>query len=131
VRALPFVGPLRGCGDRVEIMGDHCPLPRETRWIAHEAQTFGAALEFVACSDYVVFGPLLAARRLLGGGQLVEVPVVGWDVREPLHVLCNGDRVLSRVRDVVLQAIRLAISETTPVEVRPAVTASDPMMARA
>jgi hypothetical protein len=31
---------------------------------------------------------------------------VGWDVREPLHVACNGDRVLSRVRGALLRAAR-------------------------
>jgi len=114
VRALPFVGPVRACGDRIVTIGDDCPLPWEKRWIAHEAQTIGAALELVSSSDHVVFGPVLAARRFLSGGVLVELPVVAWDVREPLHVLCSGDRVLSRVRHVLLDAARSAIDGETP-----------------
>jgi DNA-binding transcriptional LysR family regulator len=109
VRALPFVGPVRTGGDRFVAIADDCPLPWERRWIAHEAQTIGAALEFVSCTDHVVFGPVLAAWRFLRSGALVELPVIGWDVREPLQVVCNGDRVLSRVRHVVVRAAREAI----------------------
>jgi DNA-binding transcriptional LysR family regulator len=125
VRALPFVGPIRTGADRTETMGDQCPMPRAARWIAHEAQTFSAALELASRSDCVVFGPVLAARRLLVAGELVEVPVVGWDVREPLHIMCNGDRVLSRVRDVVVRATRSALdAEPPPVKVAVALTAA-------
>jgi DNA-binding transcriptional LysR family regulator len=125
VQALPFVGPIRAGAERIETMGDQCPLPREARWIAHEAQTFSAALELVARSDCVVFAPVLAARRLLVAGELVEVPVVGWDVRERLHILCNGHRVLSRVRDVVVRATRSAIdTEPPPMKVDVALTAA-------
>jgi hypothetical protein len=70
------------------------------------------------------------SRRLLVAGELVEVPVVDWDVREPLHVLCNGEHVLSRVRDVVVRATRSAV-DTEPPPVDPAFPVSDPMIARA
>jgi DNA-binding transcriptional LysR family regulator len=115
VRSLPFVGPVRPGGDRFVAIGDDCPLAWESRWIAHEAQTIGAALEFVSCTDHVVFGPMLAACRFLNSGVLVELPVVGWDVREPLHVIYNGDRVLSRVRHVLVRATRHAVgTEAAP-----------------
>ncbi|HLK41457.1 MAG TPA: LysR family transcriptional regulator [Polyangiaceae bacterium] len=104
VRPLPFIGPTKTGGDRFVALNDNCPLSWEERWIAHEVQTIGAALEFASQTDHVVFGPALAAGRLLATGALVELPVVGWDVREPLHVLCNGDRVLSRVRTAVIRA---------------------------
>jgi hypothetical protein len=83
-------------------------------------QTIGAALEFACRSDHVVFGPQVAARRHIKAGTLVEIPVSEWDVYEPLQVLCNSDRVLSRVRTAVLQAAGEAISETIAV-VRPQV----------
>jgi hypothetical protein len=130
VRALPFVGPIRAGADRTETMGDHCPLRGEARWIAREAHTFSAALELATRSDCVVFGPVLAARRLVVAGELVEVPVVDWDVREPPHLLCNGERVLSRVPDVVVRATRSAI-DTEPPPVDLALAVSDPMIARA
>jgi DNA-binding transcriptional LysR family regulator len=104
VRALPFIGPAKMGGDRFVALYDDCPLSSEERWIAHEAQTIGAGLEFASRTDHVVFGPHIAAKRYLASGAVVEIPVLGWDVREPLHVLCNGDRVLSRVRTAVVQA---------------------------
>jgi DNA-binding transcriptional LysR family regulator len=130
VQALPFVGPVRAYGDRIVTIDDDCPLAWEKRWIAHEAQTIGAALEFVACSDHVLFAPVLAARRLLAAGVLVEVPVAGWEVREPVHVLCNGERVLSRVRDIVVRAVRSAIiGEVSPVSVHATFAADERLLA--
>ncbi len=105
VRALPFIGPTRTGGDRFVAVSDDCPLSPEERWIAHESQSIGAALEFASRTDNLVFGPRLAARRMLDAGWLVEIPVIGWDVREPVYVVCNGDRVLSRVQVAVLQAV--------------------------
>jgi len=102
VRTLSFVGAASAAGE----LGDDCPLLPEERQVAHEVQSIGSALEIVAATDLVVFGPLLAARRLLQTGAIVELPVAGWDVREPLHVVCNGDRVLSRVRGAVVRAVR-------------------------
>jgi len=104
VRPLPFIGPTKTGGDRFVALTDDCPLGWEERWIAHEAQTIGAAIEFAARTDHVVFGPVLAARRLVEAGAVTELPVVGWDVRQPVHVLCNGDRVLSRARAAVIRA---------------------------
>ncbi len=105
VRTLPFIGPAQATGGECLVStSDDCPLPMAERRIAHEVQTIGAALEFAARADCVVFGPFVAARRLLEGGALVEIPVAGWNVREPLYILCNGDRVLARVRTAVLQA---------------------------
>jgi DNA-binding transcriptional LysR family regulator len=119
VRALPFIGPAKVVGDALLTTGDDCPLPIGDRWIAHEVQTIGAALEFACRSDQVVFGPYVAARRHVKAGSLVEIPVSGWDVYEPLHVLCNSDRVLSRVRIAVLQAAAEAISDALPAAARP------------
>jgi DNA-binding transcriptional LysR family regulator len=112
VRPLPFIGPTRTGGDRFVALYDDCPLSPEERWIAHEAQTIGAALEFASRTDHVAFGPRIAARRLLQAGALVELPVIGWDIREPLHVVCNGDRVLSRVRAAVVRAAQEILEET-------------------
>ena len=106
VRAVPFVLPTVAPSDRFVSLTDACPLTRNERIIGHETQTIGAALEFAAQTDRVVFGPVIAARRLIASGALVEVPVVGWDVAEPLCVVCNGNRVLATVRRAVLRALR-------------------------
>jgi DNA-binding transcriptional LysR family regulator len=113
VRPLPFIGPTRTGGERFVALNDDCPLSWDERWIAHEVQTIGAALEFASQTDHVVFGPVFAARRFLDSGALVELSVAGWDVRQPLHVLCNGDRVLSRVRTAVVRAAREVVAAAT------------------
>jgi DNA-binding transcriptional LysR family regulator len=109
VRALPFIAPTAAGGDRFVAIGDDCPLPREERIVAHEAQMVGAALEFARGTDHVVYCPVLAAQRFVDSGDLVEVPVVGWNVLEPIHVLCNGDRVLWRTHTAVVQAVKTVI----------------------
>jgi DNA-binding transcriptional LysR family regulator len=103
VRRLPFIGPARTGGDRFVAISDDCPLSADERWIAHEAQSIGVAVEFVCRTDSVVFGPRIAARRLLEAGALVELAVAGWDMRDALYVVCNGDRVLSPVRAAVIR----------------------------
>jgi DNA-binding transcriptional LysR family regulator len=113
VRGLPFIAPTTCSGDRFVTIGDDCPLSREERIIAHESQMVGAALEFASRTDHVVFAPLLAARRFLESSALVEIPVVGWDVREPLYVLCNGDRVLARTRTAVVSAVESMLGVST------------------
>ena len=103
VRPLSFVGPARVSGERFATVNDDCPLPWEKRWIAVEAQGVSTALEVAVRSDHLVFCPVLAAAKYIASGDLTEVPVTGWDVQEPLHVLCNGDRVLSRVRQSIVR----------------------------
>jgi DNA-binding transcriptional LysR family regulator len=113
VRVVPFVVPTVASSDRFVPGTDACPLPRQERVIGHETQTIGAALEFAAQTDHVAFGPLIAARRLLEAERLVEIPVVGWNVAEPLFFMCNANRVLANVRKSILRALR---------EVMPAIT---------
>jgi DNA-binding transcriptional LysR family regulator len=105
-RELPFIGPATIGGERFAAVGDDCPLSVAERRIVYEVQTIGVALELAASTDHVVFGPAIAARRLLEAGVLVQIPVEGWDVRDTLHVVCNGDRVLSRMRNAVVRATR-------------------------
>ncbi len=106
VRALAFLGPTQIDGDRFVSVSDDCPLRPEDRTVAHEVQTITCALEFAARADYVVFGPLSAARRHMERGSLMEIPVVGWNVTDVVHLACNGDRVLSRVRAAATLAAR-------------------------
>jgi DNA-binding transcriptional LysR family regulator len=109
VRAYPFVVPTIAPSDRFVPLDDACPLQRDERVVGHETQTIGAALEFAAQTGHVVFGPVIAARRLIESGSLVEVPVAGWSVAEPLAVVCNGNRVLANVRKSILRALRDAL----------------------
>jgi DNA-binding transcriptional LysR family regulator len=110
IRALPFVVPTVAPSERFVPLDDACPLRRDERIVGHETQTIGAALEFAAQTGHLVFGPLLAARRLLQSGLLVEVPVDGWNVAESLCLVCNENRVLANVRKAMVRSLR----ETLP-----------------
>ena len=113
VQPLPFVGPTRAERNLFFSAIDDCPLPPEERIIAHQMQTIRSALEFVSRTDFVVFGPLLAARPYLEVGELREIPVIGWNVRETVHVVCNADRVLARVRTATIDAVRALLASAS------------------
>lgn len=113
VRTIPFVVPTVASSDRFVPLDDACPLRRDERVVGHETQTIGAALEYAAQTDNLVFGPVIAARRFLDAGTLVEVPVAGWNVSEPLHVVCNGNTVLANVRKSILRTLREVLPRMT------------------
>lgn len=106
---VPFVCPMSTADGRFVASDDDCPLSMTRRRLGHEAQTIGLALELAARTDQLVFGPTIAARRFVEDARLVAVPVQGWDVREPLYVACNSDRVLSRVQATITKAIRVEL----------------------
>jgi DNA-binding transcriptional LysR family regulator len=114
VRALPFLGPTQSGGERFVPASDDCPLRPEERTIAHEVQTVGCALEFAVRADYVVFGPVAAARRHFERDTLREVPVTGWNVTETVFLACDGDRVLARVRAAATRAVRETLAVEGP-----------------
>ena len=106
VRALPFVGALSTMGGRFAPRADDCPLPVAERIIVHRVQTFGAALELAIRTRCVTFGPWIAARRMLRTGELVELPVNGWNETEDLELVCNGDVVRDRTRKQIVTTLR-------------------------
>jgi DNA-binding transcriptional LysR family regulator len=110
VRELPFVGPL-STPDRFVPIGDDCPLGVDGRNIRHEVQTIGSALELASRAGMLVFGPVVAARKFVALKSLVEIPVEGWEVMDPFFLMCNGDRVLSRVRTAMIKATKSALEE--------------------
>jgi DNA-binding transcriptional LysR family regulator len=110
VRKLSFVCPMSHVGDQLVAIGDNCPLPTTERHAGHEAHTIAIALELAAETPNVVFGPVVAARRLVEIGNVVEIPVDGWDVHEPVFILCNGDRVKASVQRAIVASTRERLS---------------------
>ncbi|HZS38421.1 MAG TPA: LysR family transcriptional regulator [Polyangia bacterium] len=108
---VPFVSPIYNVSGQFVPVDDDCPLPSGERVLGHQAPSIGIGLELAACSHQVVFGPVIAARRHLAQGLLVEIDVAGWDVREPLYVACNSDRVRSTVQKRVLEVLRATLRE--------------------
>lgn len=111
---VPFLTPVYNLNGQLVASEDDCPLSPSERKSAHEVQTLACALETVADNDFVVFGPVCAARRLIDAGIIVEVPVRGWDVREECVLAVNPDRVLSRVRNTLAEALAARLVQLHP-----------------
>jgi LysR family glycine cleavage system transcriptional activator len=111
VRAAPMVTPVSDTHGVIAPVDDDCPLNIASRTIGFEVQTVATALRVAAATGQLAFGPRLAARDYLRRGELVEVEVAGWDVREALFVACNHDRVLAPMRAQLVRAAIAAFRE--------------------
>ncbi len=108
LRDVPWVAPA-ATGNRLAPITDDCPIPIGERVIGHEAQTIRTALDLASTGEYLVFGPHVAARKLVQAGSIVAIDVKGWVIAEPLYLLCNGEAVLAKVREGLLRAVRDAL----------------------
>jgi DNA-binding transcriptional LysR family regulator len=106
LRAVPFVTPIYHAEGRYLAVDDDCPLTLAERTTGHSAQTIGIALELAARSHQLVVGPVVAARRLVATGALVEIHVRGWSVKDPLFISCNADRMMAKVQTAVVKTMR-------------------------
>ncbi len=114
LREVPFISPMYSFNGQYVPVDDGCPLPYSNRRLGHEAQTIGVALELAVRTDQVVFGPEIAAHQHLRQRSLVRVAVEGWDVSDPLYVLCNIDRVAAKVQRTVVDTIREVLQALSP-----------------
>jgi len=105
LRDVAFLTPVENLGGQLVSTEDECPLSPGERRTGHEVQTLACALESAADTELAVFGPVCAARRHIAMGSIVEIPVRGWDVREECLLAVNPDRVLSRVRRALEDAL--------------------------
>jgi DNA-binding transcriptional LysR family regulator len=118
VRQFPFIGNVYNADGMYVSVDDDCPLARVDRIAGHEAQTFAVGLELAVRTGQLVYGPVLAARAYVARGDVVEVRVDGWDVRDALQVACDGRRVLSRVHTTTTRAVADALLTLDPTSVR-------------
>jgi DNA-binding transcriptional LysR family regulator len=109
LRQVPFISPVSTSNGRFIPANDDCPLPYGERRVGHQSQTMHLALELAVRTDQLVFGPILAATAQLEAGSLVEVPVQGWDVRQPLFLACDADAVMAPDHKVIVRALREAL----------------------
>jgi DNA-binding transcriptional LysR family regulator len=108
LRSVPFVTPIYNSEGRYFSAEDDCPLTVAERKRGHSAQTIGIALELATRTGQLAFGPVVAARRFVAVGALVEIPVRGWSVKEPLFVSCNADRMMAKVQTAIVRTMREA-----------------------
>jgi DNA-binding transcriptional LysR family regulator len=111
VRGETFVCPIYGLNGQVVPGDDGCPLPIGERKIGHETETLSVALMLAAEAEQLVFAPVLAARRWVDQGALTEVQVAGWDVRDPVDLMCHSLRVRARVQRAIVEILRKVLAD--------------------
>jgi len=110
---VPFILPIFRQQGRVVPVDDDFPLPRSQRKIGHQVQTFLVGLEVAAQTEQLAFGPAIAAHRYITSGALVEIPIEGYDVTDPLTFACNIDRISARLRTAFGNGLRSAMKVLT------------------
>lgn len=105
IKAAPFLSPVHHVNSQLAPVDDGCPLPYSERKVGHETQTVLLGLEVAAATGQLIFAPRASARRHLDIGLLVEVPVQGWQVEDPLFLVSNVDRVVAPVRKTIADTV--------------------------
>jgi len=106
VAAQEFIGAIYSDGVQTHAGDDGCPLPARDRRIRHRTETAALALSIASQNPLLVFAPTLAARPFVERGQLVEIPVRGWNVQDPLHLVCHRERVPARVQRAIADVMK-------------------------
>jgi DNA-binding transcriptional LysR family regulator len=105
-----FIAPTYSYHGQLVPGDDGCPLHYGERRMGHSTQTLALALEVARRSEQLVFAPVLMAQPFVERGELVEVPVRGWDVRVPLYLACDAARVRAKVQKAILDVVRDALA---------------------
>ena len=111
---LPFVTPIYNVNGQFVPADDGCPLGHAQRKLGHQSQTLVVGLDLARSTGQLIFGPAIAAAAHVARGELVEVRVRDWDVREPLTLAVNGERVRARTQRAVAALIERTVAELDP-----------------
>jgi DNA-binding transcriptional LysR family regulator len=110
LREVPFVSPMVLANGQTLPAEDDCPLSRSERRLGHEAESIGLALDLAANTDQVAFGPVIASQSFVERGLLEEIPVIGWNVSDSMHVACHSDHVLANVHKTIVSALEAVLA---------------------
>jgi DNA-binding transcriptional LysR family regulator len=119
LRAFPFVTPIYNVNGQFVPSDDGCPLGHGQRQLGHQSTTLVVGLDLACATGQLIFGPAIAAAGHIGRGQLKEIRVSGWDVREPLTMAANGARVKARTQRATAKLISDSLAELDPPRQRP------------
>jgi DNA-binding transcriptional LysR family regulator len=108
LQAFPFITPVYTLNGQFVQSDDGCPLSFADRKAGHKTQTLRVALDLAAEVDQLLFAPWMAARAHVDEGRLVEVPVRGWQVADPLILACHPERLLALEFNTVAEAVERA-----------------------
>jgi DNA-binding transcriptional LysR family regulator len=111
VAELPFVTPIYNVNGQFMPADDGCPLTHIHRRLGHQSQTLMVGLDLARATGQLVFGPVIGAAGHLARGELVEVRVRGWDVREPLTVAVNAERVRAKTQRTLSSLVQRTLVE--------------------
>jgi hypothetical protein len=111
VAQLPFVTPIYSVNGQFVPADDGCPLGVGQRRLGHQAQTLLVGIDLARATGQLVFGPAIAVAGQVTRGELVEVPVRGWDVREPLKLAVNAERVRARTQKALNTVVSRTLAE--------------------
>jgi DNA-binding transcriptional LysR family regulator len=111
VAEVPFVTPIYNVNGQFVPADDGCPLAHTHRRLGHQSQTLLVGLDLALATGQVIFGPAIAAAGHVARGELLEVRVRGWDVREPLTLAVNGERVRSRTQKALVALVARTVDE--------------------
>jgi DNA-binding transcriptional LysR family regulator len=111
LRALPFVTPIYNVNGQYVPADDGCPLGHGARRLGHQSTTLVVGLDLACATGQLIFGPAVAAAEHVARGDLREVRVRGWDVREPLTMAVNGARVKARTQRIVAKLVAETLAE--------------------
>jgi DNA-binding transcriptional LysR family regulator len=106
IAEVPFITPVYTLNGQFVNADDACPLGFTERKIGHKTQTLRVALDLAVEVDQLLFAPVMAARGYQE--RLVEIPVRGWHVADPMMLACHPERLLQHEFDAVAAAITAA-----------------------
>ncbi|MGZ3406369.1 MAG: LysR family transcriptional regulator [Polyangia bacterium] len=108
---LSFVTPIYNVNGQFVPADDGCPLTHPQRRLGHQSQTLVVGLDLARSTGQLIFGPAIAAHAHVARGELCEVRVRGWDVRESLTLAVNGERVRARTQKTLVALVAHTLSE--------------------
>jgi DNA-binding transcriptional LysR family regulator len=115
LRELPFVTPIYNVNGQFVPADDGCPLAHPARRLGHQSTTLVVGLDLARATGQLIFGPAIAAASHVARGELREVRVRGWDVREPLSLAAAGARVRAKTQRALASLVAAALAELDPV----------------
>ena len=117
---IPFISPVYSYHGQVVPGEESVPARQQRAANRPPTQTVAVAMELAEVTGQAVFAPEIAARPFVAQRRLVEIPVVGWDVRHALFLVCDSERVMASVLRDMVAALRSFLS--APSETRPYLT---------
>ena len=111
LQEIPFVTPIYNVNGQFVPADDGCPLSHSRRRLGHQSQTLVVGLDLARETGQLIFGPAIAAAAHVARGELAEVRVRGWDVRDRLSLSVDGQRVRAKTQRTIAAVVARTLTE--------------------